>query len=260
MSEAKRESAPAVARALEILEFLAATGGSVRMSDLAGQLGMPKSSTHHVLSALLDAGWLEREPTTKEITLGLRAWEVGQAYDAAQTLSQRAQPFIDAVRDELGETVRLAILSEHDNVCIAKSTGLHTLVFDQRVGARLPAHATGLGKALLAGLSPAQIGERYQDYAFEPFTENTLVSVEALENDLAQIRERGWADDNGEFILGIQCIALPVRSRTGDVLAAISVSVPSARFDQEHQEKTTVLLTQAAAALSERLSSGVARS
>ena len=257
--DSKPPGAPAVARALRVLEYLADTGGgNVRMSDLASQLGIPKASLHHVLAALLDAGWIEREPIMKNITLGLRAWEVGHAYDVAQSLSQRAQPFMDAVRDELGETVRLAVLSGRDNVCLAKSEGRHTLVFDQRVGARLPAHATGLGKALLSGLSKDQVAELYANFAFEPFTEHTLTSIPSLEKALAVVRERGWAEDNGELILGIRCIALPVRSRSGQVLAALSTSVPSARFSEELREKVLQQLTTAAHSLSERIGEEVA--
>lgn len=254
MSPAERSAgAPAAVRALRVLETIASSSGSTRMSDLAATLDIPKSSLHHLLTALTDAGWLERTADTNELSLGLRAWEVGQAYAVAKTLSQRAQPFMDAVRDSLGETVRLAILSGTDNVLVAKSDGLHTLVFDQRVGARLPAHATGLGKALLSGLSTDALAALYADYTFEPFTTSTLTSSDAIAQEMAVIRERGWAEDDGEFILGIRCIAYPVRSRAGDVITALSVSVPSARFTEEHQTHTHRLLKNAAVELGARL-------
>lgn len=255
MTDPERHSgAPAVVRALRVLETIAATGGSVRMSELAAKLGLAKSSLHHLLAALTDAGWLERDERSKELSLGLRAWEVGQAYERAKTLSQRAQPYMDAVRDRLGETVRLAVLSGTENVLLARSEGVHTLVFDQRVGARLPAHATGLGKALLAGLDDAELERRYHDdYAFESFTIHTLTSTSGILEEVARIRDRGWAEDDGEFILGIRCIAYPVRARTGDVVAALSVSVPASRFTNEHQAGTHEFLGQAAQELASRL-------
>lgn len=230
------------------------------MSELAAQLDISKSSLHHVLAALIEVGWVERDPDTKELSLGLRAWEVGHAYQDGKTLSQRAQPFMNAVRDRLGETVRLAVRAGHDNVCIAKSEGRYTLVFDQRVGARLPAHATGLGKALLCGLSTEELAELYTDYEFEAFTESTLTSIEALQADISEARKRGWAEDKGEFILGIRCIAMPVRARSGDVVASISVSVPTNRFTEEHQRSTLELLGAAATSLSERLAGEVTMS
>jgi DNA-binding IclR family transcriptional regulator len=240
-----------------VLQLVADEGGSMRMSDIALRLGIAKSSLHHVLAALIESGWIERDEASKEVSLGLRTWEVGQAYEVAKTLSQRAQPFIDHVRDELNETVRVAVLSGLDNVCIGKSLGSHTLVFDQRVGARLPAHATGLGKALLSGFDDAEIARLYDGYVFEPFTEHTLVSVDDLTADLAAARRRGWTEDNGEFILGIRCIAVPVRSREGQVTAALSVSVPSPRFTEEHQTKTLRLLSEASEQLSIRIAGEV---
>lgn len=245
--------APAVVRALRVLEWIAWSDGNIRMSELATELGIPKSSLHHVLVALTEAGWLERSTNTNELSLGLRAWEVGQAYGLAKTLAQRAQPYMDAVRDELGETVRLAVLSGTDNVLIAKSDGVHTLVFDQRVGARLPAHATGLGKALLSGLDPEAIERVYAGYGFEPFTVNTLTSVAAIVAETEAIRDRGWADDDGEYILGIRCIAYPVKARDGRLLAALSVSVPSTRFTDSHQQTTHQLLKKASTELGSRL-------
>ena len=247
-----RFAAPAAVRALRVLELLADAGQPLTLTEVAARLGLPKSSVHHVISALVELGWVERDPQTLRLTLGLRAWEVGQAYDLAQTLSQRARPFMDQVRDEIGETVRLAVRSGSDQVCIAKALGPHTLVFDQRVGARLPCHATGLGKALLTGLPDDAVEALYPD-GLARFTETTLPDVPTLEQHLSEARERGYAEDDGEYILGIRCVAVPVRSRLGEVVAALSVSGPSRRFDDAHIAECRAALQSAAAALGARL-------
>lgn len=244
--------APAVARTLRVLDLLA-DAGALRLSEISAQLGIAKSTLHHVLATLERAGWLERDPETMRFSLGIRAWEVGQAYGPARTLSQRAQPHLDQVRDRTGETVRLAVLSDRDNVCVAKSVGQHRLVFDQRVGARLPAHATGLGKVLLAGLADAELRRRYRGYEFEPFSENTIVDVDELIAQMALVRERGWAEDDGEYILGIRCVAVPVRQRGIGVVAAMSVSAPSARFGEPERQSVLDELRGAAETLSTRL-------
>nr|WP_246211170.1 IclR family transcriptional regulator [Phytoactinopolyspora alkaliphila] len=251
--EPRRNGAPAVTRALRVLELLADAGGSLKLTEVAERLELPKSTAHHVLAALIDFGWVERDPHTLEVTLGLRAWEVGQAYQRAQSMSQRARPFMDAVRDQLGETIRLGIRSGRDNVCIAKSEGGKHLVFDQRVGARLPAHATGLGKALLSGLDDRQLAELYAGFEFEPFTENTITSLADLQAESVAIRERGWAQDNGEYILGIRCVAVPILSRSGQVVAAMSVSGSAGRLDDARCDKALHALHEAAGLLSERL-------
>lgn len=252
MPEEPRFAAPAAVRALRVLELLADSGEALTLTELASRLDLPKSSVHHVVSALVEMGWLERDPQSLRLTLGLRAWEVGQAYDLAQTLSQRARPFMDRVREAIGETVRLAVRSGSDQVCIAKSLGPHTLVFDQRVGARLPCHATGLGKALLTGLSQDAVAALYPG-GLEQFTETTLADVPELQAELAAARERGYAEDDGEYILGIRCVAVPVRSRTGEVVAALSVSGPTRRFDDAHVAECRTALVDAATALGARL-------
>lgn len=250
--DARRVGAPAVARALLVLELLAERGSS-NLTEVATRLGLAKSSVHHILAALADAGWIERDGESMRVSLGLRAWEVGMAYDTAQTLSQRAKPYMDAVRDGTGETVRLAVRSGSDNVCMAKSPGVHRLVFDQRVGARLPCHSSGLGKALLTGLTDAQIAELYDGPDLEVFTETTISDVPSLQSAVAQARDRGWAEDNGEYILGIRCVAVPVGNRSGDVVAALSVSGTTSQLDDEQAARCRDLLIEAARDLSARL-------
>jgi len=166
-SSSQHFAAPAAVRCLRLLDLLADTGKQMTMTEIASRLDLPKSTVHHILAALVEFGWVERDPESLRISLGLRAWEVGQAYDLAQSLSQRARSFMDQVRDETGETVRLAVRSGSDQVCMAKSVGPQTLVFDQRVGARLPCHATGLGKALLSGLEATEVETLYP-HGLEP--------------------------------------------------------------------------------------------
>ncbi|NEE04714.1 IclR family transcriptional regulator [Phytoactinopolyspora halotolerans] len=250
--ETPRFAAPAVVRCLRVLELLADSGGSMSLTEVADALDLPKSSVHHILTALNEFGWVERDPDTLRVTLGLRAWEVGQAYDLAQSLSQRARTYMDQVRDKLSETVRLAVRSGSDQVCIAKTQGPHKLVFDQRVGARLPCHATGLGKALLTGLDDTEIDALYPA-GLERFTENTVADLPALKAELATAREAGYAEDYGEYILGIRCVAVPVRSRGDQVVAALSVSGPTRQFTDAHVHESIEALRAAAASLGLRL-------
>lgn len=251
-AEGRRVGAPAVARALQVLELLA-EAGSMSLTEVATRLDMAKSSAHHILAALADADWIERDPETMRATLGLRAWEVGVAYDTAQTLTQRAMPFMDAVRDETGETVRLAVRSGTDHICLAKSPGTHRLVFDQRVGARLPCHCSGLGKALLTGLSNDELADLYGGPDLEIYTETTIPDLASLQAAITQARERGWVEDNGEYILGIRCVAVPVLNRVGGVVAALSVSGTTAQFSTEQARRCRDLLIEAADELSTRL-------
>ncbi|WP_149202401.1 IclR family transcriptional regulator [Actinotalea subterranea] len=250
--DAPRFATPAAARTLQVLELLADTGESLNLTEIAARLDLPKSSVHHMLAVLTEFGWVERDPETLRVTLGLRAWEVGQAYHVAQSMTQRARPFMDRVRDEIGETVRLAVRSGTDQVCIAKSAGPHQLVFDQRVGARLPCHATGLGKALLVGLTGPELEALYAD-GLEQYTETTLPDVASLRAELEVAAGSGYAEDHGEYILGIRCVAVPVRRPDGVIVSALSVSGPTRRFDDAHVAESLDSLQRAARELGRRL-------
>ncbi|WP_198664445.1 IclR family transcriptional regulator [Jiangella endophytica] len=245
----------AVERALSVLALAAASGGRLRLTDIAEKLQLPKSTAHNLLASLTRTGWLERDPRTREFSLGVRAWEIGHAYLTLKPLTQRAQPVMDSLRDLLGETVRLSVLVDQDNLCVAKSPGPHPLIFDQPVGARLPAHATGLGKALLSGLSAAEIHALYAEDALDVFTTSTVSTVDELQQQLDRVRSQGWAEDHGEYVPGIRCVAVPIRDDEEAVVGAMSVSFPVDRFDAEAEQARSSLL-QAAAEVSRRLGAG----
>jgi DNA-binding IclR family transcriptional regulator len=251
----KDEAVPALLRGLTILWTLAEAGSGMRLTDLAERLDLPKSSVHLLLGTLTRTGWVERDPTTRTFALGLRAWEVGRAYLRGNDLAERAQPYMDQVRDQLNETVRLAVLRGTECVYIAKSDGGQALVLDSQVGARLPAHATGIGKVLLADLPPDELRRRYHNEDFPAFTPRTIVSLPDLETALAVVRQRGWAEDHEEYVIGVRCVAIPVRDHTTAVVAGLSVSVPAIRFDRQLRRRALDLLGQAARELSRVLGS-----
>ena len=165
-----------------------------------------------------------------------------------------AVPHLDRLRTTLGETVQMAILDGSDIVYIAKSESQRPIQLVSAVGSRLPAHATGLGKALLACLP----GERLQDLypnseALVPLSPNTIRSGDALRRDLGETRARGYAIDAGECTPGLYCIATPVLGMDHKALAAISVSVPESRLTPEEQSHLASELIKEAHALSRKL-------
>ena len=245
--------APSAVRALRILEYLAERGTGVRPADIACALSLPKSSTHLLLTTLVDYGWVDLDEKTRELSLGLKAWEVGQGYARAKSLTERASRHMDAVRNALGETVRLAVLDGIENVYVAKSDGGQALALDTAIGSRLPAYATGLGKVLLADLSREELQRRFRDVAFECFTSRTIDSITSLERALETVRRRGYGEDRGEYVSGVHCVAVPVRDRDGRVIAAMSVSVPSVRFQRTHRLHALSALLEAGSRLSQEL-------
>lgn len=254
--KAEKAAAPTVKsaeRALAILDLLTIRERPVGFGQIASALGYPKSSLHQLLRTLIDRGWVEVDSETGHYTLGIRTWQAGNAYLRAVDLSARAKPYMELVRDELDETVQLAVLDGRYNVYIGKVDGTQNLALVSAVGRRIEAHATGLGKALLSGLSDAQLVGLLGDIKLERFTPTTVTNLPDLIVELARVRGRGYAHDNEEHTLGVRCVAVPVRGQDGAVVAAMSVSVPTVRWKPEEEERTTKLLVDAARRLSQAL-------
>jgi DNA-binding IclR family transcriptional regulator len=243
-------------RALAIIELLTRTERPLTFRHLEETLRYPRSSLHGLLHTLLTGGWLELDDPSRTYTLGIRAWEAGKAYLRATSLAQRAMPYLSRVRDAMDETVQLAILDGRYNVYVAKVDGTQRLVLASEVGRRLEAHATGLGKVLLAGLPVAEIDRRLAGVSLERFTPNTIADIRALKRELDRTRRRGYGLDNEEYTMGVRCIAVPVRDHTGQVVAAMSVSVPTVRFDARRRRQALPLVQKAARDLSLALGYG----
>ena len=204
-------------RTLEVLEALATRRST--LGELARTLGIPKSSLHGILRTMAERGWVEQHGTGYK--LGLKALEVGAAYlDADDAVDVQGQ-ILDRLAAEFGETVHLGRLDGPFVVYVAKRESVHPLRLYSSIGRRLPAHATALGKALLAERPPDELPATLQR-----LTAHTITDRAALVAELEAIRARGYAVDREENTEGIVCVARTMP--TGD---AISLSVPATRID-----------------------------
>ncbi|MEJ3746722.1 IclR family transcriptional regulator [Actinomycetes bacterium KLBMP 9797] len=247
------ETVKSAQRVLAILELLTARETPLTFTDIAGATGYPRSSLHSLLATLVECGWAELDPDTRRYALGIRAWQAGNAYGRAVSLAERARPYLEKVRDALGETVQLAVRDGRHNVYVSKVDGDQLLMLASAVGRRLAAHATGVGKVLLADLPADERRALLSAQPLERFTEHTLTDLDRLEEEFARIRAHGHSVDNEEYTRGVRCVAVPVRDHTGRAVAGMSVSVPTIRFDPPRAEQARTLLTAAATAMSRAL-------
>jgi DNA-binding IclR family transcriptional regulator len=240
-------------RVLDIMEMLATTPHGHPFVELGRQLEIPKSSLHSLLAVLTERGYVEYDLQHRTYSLGIRTWEVGQAYLSHQDLLSNALPLMQGVVDEINETVQLAVLDGIENVYLAKVDCSHPVRLQSEVGKRLYAHATGLGKVLLASLPEAEIHARYRGQALPKISSNTISTLGELEVNLDLVRTRGFAIDDQEFTPGLKCVAVPIVDMNGTTIAAISASIPITRAMPERMLAALRELAAASIEISRRL-------
>ncbi|MEU7824469.1 IclR family transcriptional regulator [Catellatospora sp. NPDC049133] len=214
-------------RTLELLEALA-SGGPRGLVELSRDLDIPKSSLHGLLRTMAQRGWVEADATGTRFGLGVRALQVGASYLDSDDSVGLVNATLDALSARFGETVHLGRLDGPNVVYIAKRESAHPLRLFSAIGRRLPAHATALGKALLAARADDEV-DRLLDWPLAALTPHTITTPEALHAELARVREAGHAEDREENTEGIMCLAVAVPLRT-PAADAISISVPLARL------------------------------
>jgi DNA-binding IclR family transcriptional regulator len=224
---------PAAAKTLQILEALAAFDKPATLQGLIEYTGLPKSSIYVILATLETLRYVERD-AANTFRLGPKAIQFGAAATQSANLSQLFHQAARKIVEECGETVQLAILDQTEVIYVAREDGTRQVQLVSRIGRRLPAHATGLGKAMLATLPDESFNSLFAHRQLTTLTPHTITSVSQLKGELNLVRERGYAHDNQESAEGLQCLAAPIYDHTGQAIAAISVSFLSARATPEH--------------------------
>lgn len=227
-------------RTLVILEHFASSGTRQTLQSLHQELGIPKSSLHGLLRTLEARGWIEADASGSLFGLGVRALLVGTSYIDSDDVVALTRDVLDHLAADTGETIHLARLDANEVVYLATRQSVHHLRMFSRVGRRLPAHNTALGKALLASRSDDEVRELLV-HPLASLTPNTFTDLQDLLEELELTRRRGYALDREENTLGINCFAacLPTASPAQD---AISISVPLARLSDERGEEHVALL------------------
>lgn len=218
-------------RAIRILSLLA-DGKPRTPVEVSEGIDLSPSTTFRLLTTLSYHNYIKRDERTNQYRLGLACLELAHAYTDSNDLRKVALPELEALRDDVKETVHLAVLDNMEIVYLEKLTGLHAIgMMSSRVGGRAPAHCTGVGKALLAYQKPDLIRSHYKKQGLTRFTDTTITELEVLMQELEGIHQRGYAFDKGEHEYEVRCIAAPIFDLSGDVVAALSISGPSARMD-----------------------------
>ena len=217
-------------RAVDILQVLSEDSRELTAAEVADRLSLHKSTIHRLLTVLDQHRLIRRNAETGRYALGLRLFEFGTRAVRGLRLRDQAQPYLDQLARETGETAHICVLDRGDMVSIGYAEGPRSLRMPATVGRRTPAYCSAVGKALLAYLSEGALDDVLSERPLRACTNKTLVTRAALLDDLRQTRTRGYSIDDEEIEKGLRCVGGPVWNYTGEVVAAISVAGPAFRI------------------------------
>jgi IclR family pca regulon transcriptional regulator len=211
-------------RGLEVLRCFDREHPTLSLGDVARQLGWRRTEPFRFLHTLESLGYLRRDPVTKRYELTPKVLEIGFSALANLQLPELAQPYLERLRDRTNGSAHVGILDGKDVVYIGRAPARSILRSTIHVGSRLPAHATAMGKTLLAAKSDGWIAEWLAANGLTRYTAHTLAETRAFLDEIRQIRRRGFAISNQEFEFGIRSVAAPIRNGNSETIAAVNVS------------------------------------
>jgi DNA-binding IclR family transcriptional regulator len=220
----------ALLHGLAVLDMFTKDRPVIQIAEVARELGVHRSTASRLAATLATAGYLEVTGEQGRYRLAAKLAVLGEVAAAGSDLRGAALPALRDLVSQLGETGHLGVLEGTEAVTVAVVDGWQTVRMHSWVGKRSPAHCSSIGKALLAGLDPADFAARYPHRDLPASTSATITSRVELEKCLAEVRVRGYAQDREELEPHLCCVAAPVFGRDGTVTASISVSGPASRL------------------------------
>ncbi len=210
--------------------------GLLRITELAELTGLPKSTVHRIVSALVAEGLLVQDEDSHKYQLSLRVAELGAGLLSTNSVRRAARPILMDLRDKTHESVHLAVL-EHLDVVIIDTEDSYYFVREVNVpGQHLPAHAVSTGKVLLAYQWEGHLRTMLAQMPLKRYTGQTITDPRRLMEELRQVRARGYAISCGELEMGVEAVAAPIFDQTGTIAAAVSVGGPSERCHPRQAE------------------------
>jgi IclR family KDG regulon transcriptional repressor len=240
-------------RAFAILEEVARNQEGINLVDLSKAVGLHNSTTFHLVKTMAQLGYVSQVRDSKRYRIGSRLFTLATGALEENALLALATPVLETLTRETGEASHFAIRAGNDIVVIARTAGSGLLQMMDRTGAQRPAHATALGKVLLAALSDEQIRQFLGPDPLRKFTAKTIVERDALLREIQEVRRKGIAYDDGEFDAEIRCVAMPVHDFAGRVAGAVGISGPVWRLSLQSLQDKAQQVRAAAGQISAQL-------
>ncbi len=239
-----------IKKAMRILDLFSLEQPEWGVSEAARALGLPKSTTSELMSSLADHRLLSRTAQGR-YRLGWHLFELSQTLLDTTEFRIEARKVMEELVEHWKETMHLAVLDGVQAVYVEKLQPTPAVkIRITRAGVRLPAHTSGVGKVLLAHSEWEYLAEQLEDQGMPELTPNTITTLDAMADELERVRERGYAYDHEETLVGLCCVGAPIYGSGGTVVAAVSLSVPAYRF-RPREDKYTAAILDAARRISE---------
>jgi IclR family pca regulon transcriptional regulator len=238
MENEQRDIVGSLGKGLAVMEILAAHPAGMTLTEMATRADMTRAGARRFLLTLVDAGYALQQD--RRFLLSPRLLTVARTWLQGSSLWTYAEPFLRSAADRFSESSSAAVLSGEDIVYVARIPGRHILSVALHVGTRLPAWCTSMGRVLLSDLPPSELRAFLASARIVAHTPKSMIDRVELEREIIGVSRRGYAVIDEELELGLRSIAVPVRDRSGRIVAAINISTQSSRFSPE--EMTALIL------------------
>lgn len=246
---ARRDSAAensSTLKALSVLEALVRARGPVTLTELMQATGLPKPSLHRTLALFEDAGYVQREPAGRAYAVGPRLATLGLEILGNESVAALRRAILRQLVADVGETCNLSMLRRGEVVYVDRVEAEWALRLHLPVGGTVPPHCSASGKLLLAALPVAEREALVAELPLPRFTEHTITDRGLLAKELDRIVAAGYAVDDEEYVLGVACVAVPIRLAGGEVIAAVAVHAATARLPLQRAIELVPRLQEAA--------------
>ena len=252
-SQSDHKVVKSAARALDILELLSKYPAGLTATRIGNHIATPLSSLHGLVSTLVQRGFVTRDENSLLYHLGPKLAQIAATYFADNDIISLADSVMVEIRDQINETTSLSVLHDDAVVFTHKRPADSIVQVVNPVGTRLPAHATGSGKAMLAALEDDEIDHIYPNETLLKVTDKTIITKSALKQQLEEIRRLGYAFDKEESLDGVWAIASCIVNAQGHPVAALSIVGPWFRIKDKDRDTWSQLVVEGAEQISHLL-------
>lgn len=243
-----------VSSVLKVFNILHALGEQkeIGVSELSQRLMMSKATTYRFLQTMKTLGYISQEGETDQYSLTLKLFELGSMSLEYVDLISLADKEMRYISEQTNEALHLGSLDENEIIYIHKIDSGYNLRMQSRIGKRNPLYSTAIGKVLLAEREEEFVRDTLSTVKFIKHTDKTIENTEQLLSELQVVKKQHYAEDHEEQEPGVRCIAVPIYDRFGAVIAAISISLPTIRFEEKRKSYYVALLHQAGNKISKK--------